>query len=301
MLYNQLRSFHAVAREGSTVKASRVLNITQPTITTQIKELESHFDVELFHRRKGRLYLSRLGEQLLQRTQKFFDSELNIHELLKSAGALTEGHLRVGASGPFHTMRILKEFRERYPGVTVSVELGNTAEVLDSLHDLKTDVAVVSEVECGPTLKSVTLHRQQVIALIHVDHTLAAKDTLQLCDLDGEDMVMREEMSITRQIFEKTLNSASVAPKVALEVSSREAVWEAVAEGHGIGIVSELSIRSDDRVYPKAFKDCNIFTETHAICLKERQETPLIHAFLGMVQSCGVSLLEESRLTPETV
>lgn len=293
MLYNQLRSFHAVAREGSAVKASRVLNVSQPTITTQIKELEAHFGVELFHRKGRRLELSRLGERLLVRTQSFFDAEGSVRELLESAGRLTDGHLRVGASGPYRTMRILKLFREQYPHIAVSVDLGNTREVIDNLHNLKTDVAIVSEVECGPEVEVISLRRQRVIALVPSDHVLATKSVICLAELAGQDMVTREEESVTRQTFEKALASKQVVPVNALEVGSREAVWEAVAEGHGIGIVSELSLRSDDRVVPMAFDDCEIYTETHVICLKERQHSLLIRAFLNVIGMCDFSSVDE--------
>lgn len=289
MLYNQLRSFHAVAREGSATKASRILNVSQPTITTQIKELESFFGVELFYRRGRRLELSKLGNRLLRRTQNFFDAEVKIRELLVSAGDLTDGHLRVGASGPYRTMRILKQFREQYPGIAVSVDLGNTIEVLNSLHDLKTDVAVVSEVECDPDLLVISLRSQRVIALVPANHKWANRSAILLSDLVSQNMVMREEESITRQTFEKALVKENIVPVIALEVGSREAVWEAVAEGHGIGIVSELSIRPDDRVHPVAFEDCEIFTETHVICLKERQHSLVIKAFLNVVQNCDSS------------
>lgn len=293
MLYNQLRSFHAVAREGSAVKASRVLNVSQPTITTQIKELEAHFGVELFHRKGRRLDLSRLGERLLVRTQSFFDAEGSVRELLESAGRLTDGHLRVGASGPYRTMRILKLFREQYPDIAVSVDLGNTREVIDNLHNLKTDVAIVSEVECGPELEVISLRRQRVIALVPADHVLATKSSICLAELAGQDMVTREEESVTRQTFEKALASRQVVPVNALEVGSREAVWEAVAEGHGIGIVSELSLRNDDRVVPMAFDDCEIYTETHVICLKERQHSLLIRAFLNVIGMCDFSSVDD--------
>ena len=65
MLYTQLRSFHAVAREGSVTKASRLLNVSQPAITTQIKELEARYRLELFRRPGRRLELTEVGRELL--------------------------------------------------------------------------------------------------------------------------------------------------------------------------------------------------------------------------------------------
>ena len=110
MLYTQLRSFHAVAREGSATAAARVLGISQPTLTTQIKELETAYGIELFHRRGRGLELTCLGEELLLKTQQFFRAEDDVVELIESAGNLDHGHLRIGAVGPFHVMKMLAEF-----------------------------------------------------------------------------------------------------------------------------------------------------------------------------------------------
>ena len=63
-------------------------------------------------------------------------------------------------------------------------------------------------------------------------------------------MIMREEGSMTRRVFEKALKERKVCPKVVMEVGSREAVWEAVAEGHGIGAISEISLQPDSRIKP---------------------------------------------------
>ena len=85
MLYTQLRSFHAVAREGSATKASRVLNVSQPTITTQLKELETRYNLELFRRHGRRLELTDLGRELLSFTHRFFDIEVEMSGFLESA------------------------------------------------------------------------------------------------------------------------------------------------------------------------------------------------------------------------
>lgn len=119
MLYTQLRSLHAVAREGSATKASRVLNVSQPTITTQIKELEARHGLELFRRHGRRLELTDLGRQLLSITQRYFDVEGEVTRFLEAAQDLVHGHLRVGAVGPYPLMNFLMYYREKFPNVTV--------------------------------------------------------------------------------------------------------------------------------------------------------------------------------------
>ena len=78
MLNTQLRSFHAVAREGSVTKAARILNVSQPTLTTQIKQLEVSYKLELFRRIGKRLELTDLGHQLLLVTQRYFEVEAEV-------------------------------------------------------------------------------------------------------------------------------------------------------------------------------------------------------------------------------
>ena len=165
MNYTQLRSFHAVAREGSVTKASRVLNVSQPTITTQIKELEASYKLELFRRHGRRLELTDLCQELLLITQRFFDVENEVSDFLESAHDHIKGHLRIGAIGPYPLMKFLKQYREDFPDVTVSVDLGNSDEVLQGVRDQRTDIGIVSQIEIKPDLQITPFGRQNVIAL----------------------------------------------------------------------------------------------------------------------------------------
>ena len=284
MLYTQLRSFHAVAREGSATAAARVLRISQPTITTQIKELETTYGVELFHRRGRGLELTRLGQELLLKTQRFLGVEDDVVEMLEAAGKLAHGHLRVGAVGPFHVMKMLSVFQRQFPGIHVSVDLGNSREVLQRLREYRTDVAVLSQIESDPDLLTVPYSQQRVVVFICKDHPWSGRDGIRLKELDEQDMIMREHGSMTRQAFEQALKNANVRPNIVLEIGSREAVWEAVAEGLGIGLVSEAADVPDNRLKVLSILDAEIFTYTHVVCLKERQDVRLVKAFLDVIK-----------------
>ncbi|MBT6136649.1 MAG: LysR family transcriptional regulator [Rhodospirillaceae bacterium] len=283
MLYTQLRSFHAVAREGSAVKASRVLNVSQPTITTQIKELEARHGLELFRRHGRRLELTDLGRQLLSITQRFFDVEGEVTGFLEAAQDLVHGHLRVGAVGPYPLMKFLMHYREKFPDVTVSVDLGNSDEILKGLRDQRTDIGIVSQIKPDPDIAITPFGRQSVVAFVSVHHPWSTRDSIRLAELDGQVMVMREEASMTRRVVETALAEQQVQPTVVMEVGSREAVWEAVAEGHGIGVISEISLQPDPRIKVLPISDYQIQTRIDAVCLKQRQHSSVVRAFLEMV------------------
>lgn len=285
MLYTQLRSFHAVAREGSVTKASRVLNVSQPTITTQIKELEARYSLELFRRPGRRLELTELGRELLFITQRFFDVEGEAMGFLESAHDLVRGHLRVGAVGPYPLMKFLKQFRKEHADVTVSVDLGNSEEVLQGLRDQRTDVGIVSEIKANPDILITRFGSQSVVVFVSTVHSWSSRKSIRLADLDGQDMVMREEGSMTRQVVEKALKEKKIRSNVVMEVGSREAVWEAVAEGHGIGVISEISLQPDPRIKALSISDHKIQTRIDAVCLKQRQHSSVVRTFLRMVDA----------------
>lgn len=284
MLYTQLRSFHAVAREGSATQAARVLRISQPTITTQIKELEQDFGVELFTRRGRGLELTALGEELLIQTQQFFKSEDEVRELLEAAGKLEHGSLRIGAVGPFHVMRMLSAFQKHHPAIEVSVDLGNSGRVLRCLREFRTDVAVLSQITRDPDLLTIPYSRQRVVVFVGRRHPWHKRESIKVAELQDQDMVMREQGSMTRRAFEQGLEKAGVQPNIVMEIGSREAVWEAVAEGLGVGMVSEASVLPDKRVVALTISDAEIYTETHVVCLKERGQSRLINAFLDVIR-----------------
>ncbi len=195
MLYTQLRSFHAVAREGTVTGAARILNVSQPTITTQVKELEARYGIELFHRRGRRLELTELGRKLLQKTQHFFNAEDEVAELLEAAAGIRGGHLRIGAVGPFHVMKMISAFRDRYPDIAISIGLGNTKEVVDGLMECRSDVAVVSQITPDPDLMTIPFSQQRLVAFVGKKHPWNRRRSIALADLDGQEMVIREDGS----------------------------------------------------------------------------------------------------------
>ncbi len=285
MLYTQLRSFHAVAREGTVTGAARILNVSQPTITTQVKELEARYGIELFHRRGRKVELTELGRELLQRTQHFFNAEDEVAELLEAAAGIRGGHLRIGAVGPFHVMKMISAFRDRYPDIAISIDLGNTKEVVDRIMECRSDIAVVSQIKTDPGLLTIPFSQQRLVAFVGKDHPWSRRRSIALADLDGQEMVIREEGSTTRHALETALQEAEVMPSIVLEVGSREAVWESVAEGHGIGIVSEVAILPDKRITALKIADAEIYTKTHVVCLQDRSDSRLIKAFLDVIST----------------
>ncbi|HEY4164795.1 MAG TPA: LysR family transcriptional regulator, partial [Dongiaceae bacterium] len=100
---SQLRAFHAVATEGSFTKAAANLNVTQPTLSGQVRALEERYGVHLFDRRRRKIEVTDIGRQLLEITWRLFNLEIEAEQVLTAAKGLKRGHLRIGADAPYHS------------------------------------------------------------------------------------------------------------------------------------------------------------------------------------------------------
>jgi aminoethylphosphonate catabolism LysR family transcriptional regulator len=285
MLYTQLRSFHAVAKEGGFTAAARAINVGQPTITTQVKALEEYFRVELFHRRGRRVELTDLGKSLFGLSQRIMSLEAEAAGLLVAAGGFNSGTLKVGAVGPFHAIEMLSAFNERYPGIKLPIRTGNSREMLDLLLDFQIDVAVLAYVEGDDRLLAIPYSRHPVVAFVNGDHPWWQRGTVSIEEFRDQPVVLREIGSTTRLAFESALTEAGVAVNIVMEIGSREAVWLAVEKGVGIGVVSDIEFIPHPNLRPVMIENADIYTYAHVVCLAERRESRIIRAFLQIAEA----------------
>jgi aminoethylphosphonate catabolism LysR family transcriptional regulator len=279
----QLRSFHAVACAGGFTGGAKRLHISQPTVTTQVRFLEETYGAELFYRRGHKVTLTPLGEQLFELAQKIFALESETVHLLEDSGELKSGHLRVGAVGPFHVTEMLAGFNRRFPGMHVSVRVGNSQAALQALVDYQTDVAVLAQFTDDPRFHSVPYSRHPIVVFVHREHRFARRKSIRIAELEGEGMILREKGSTTRKALDDALTKAGVTPRVVMEIGSREAIREAVIKGVGIGAVSEIEYIPDPRLRMVTVSDAEMYTHAHVVCLEERREARLVKAFLEIV------------------
>lgn len=285
MRLTQLRSFHAVATEGSFTRAAQALHVSQPTVTTQVRQLEDLYKVELFHRTGRRIRPTEIGERLLQLSRQIFGLELEAVQVLRDAGELRSGHLRVAAVGPSHVTRMLAAFNQRYPDINISVATGNSENVLNRLLDYTADVGVLAQVLKDKRFVSVPYSEHPIVIFCNAEHRFARRRSIRTAELQGEKLILREQGSTTRKAIESALKAAGVQPTVVMEVASREIIREAVVEGLGVAAVSEVEYVPGAGLHAVRISDAQIKTYAHVVCLAERRDMRLIRAFFEIIGS----------------
>lgn len=281
--FTHLRTFHAVAEHRGFSAAAKALGIGQPTVTTQIKELEERYGVQLLLRLGRRVELTKAGSALVDITRRMMSLRQEAHELLSSQGELRSGDLRLAAVGPFHATEMIAAFKRAYPAIDISVLLGNSDQTLANLTDLKADVAILAHRIDDPRVRSTVYRDHDVVVFVNRDHPWFARDSVRLADLAGQPFVLREQGSTTRLAFENALASAGIAIRPALEIGSREGVWKAVEQGLGIGVVADFEFVAHPNLKTLTLEDCRIRTQYRLAWLCDRHHSRKIVAFLEVV------------------
>ncbi|NMG37867.1 LysR family transcriptional regulator [Chelativorans sp. ZYF759] len=282
MRYVQLRAFHHVAICGGFSRAAERLRVTQPAISDQVRRLEEEYDVLLFDRQRRQIRLTNMGERLLEVTRRLFDTEQQALELLSESLALRSGHLRVVADAAHHLLGVLAAFRERYPGVRVTISAGNTESVVANLRSYDADIGVLGEVPEGRDFEVVELNSTPIIAFAAKKHPAATRSSLSFSELLDFRLVLREKGSKTRNKLEEGAALAGVSLPPSIVAEGREAVREIVASGAGIGFVSRAEFGDDPRLVAIAIEGPVMLMDEAMICLKERAGSKLVRAFLDI-------------------
>jgi LysR family transcriptional regulator, low CO2-responsive transcriptional regulator len=286
----ELKAFDATARSGSMSAAARLLGIRQPTISAHIAGLEKRFGVELFVRRGRGVELTTFGCALHEVSNRIYRAEQQAALLLLSARSQYEGHLKVSAVGPYNVLPIVKRYRARFPKIRLAISVGDSRQIVESILDYRDDVGVLLHAVDDHRVYCVPYRRQALIVIASISHPLANLKTMTLTDLEGQEFVLREQGSQTRSIFESGLEVAGIQVRSSLEVGSREAVREAVAQGLGLGVVAQTAFVPDSRLVVLPIRDMALSTHVHVICLVERLPAPLISSFLGVVEELKLTV-----------
>ncbi len=285
MRYVQLRAFHNVAISGGFSRAAAALHLTQPAISDQVRKLETEYDVRLFNREKKQVTLTASGEKLLEITRRMFEFEDQALELLSQSRAVKSGRLSIIADSAHHVTGILGPFRMKYPEIFVSLSVGNTESVINSLANYEADIGVLGDMPNSGEYEVIKLSSTPIIAFASVRSRIGQRKSIRMADFAQLPLVMREPGSKTRAKFEEFARETGVVLKTRIEAEGREAVREIVASGDGVGIVSEAEFGKDSRLVKIPISDANLAMDEALICLKERQESQLIRSFMDMARN----------------
>lgn len=244
MNINQLRTLKALAQCKSFSLAAEKLFLTQPAVSFQIHSLEEHFGARLVDRSGRKAQLTEEGRLVLDFAQEILAAlartEYQVNELTQTV----RGRLLVGAStipGEYIMPHLIGAFRDKYPEVKISLEIGDSEEIRKKVIDQRIDLGVVGAVSKQPQIASKKVLEDELILIVPQNHRWPSDATVTVQNLTEEDFILREKGSGTRQVLEERLKEHGVDVKalhVVMELGSTEAILTAVEAHLGISVVS---------------------------------------------------------------
>jgi DNA-binding transcriptional LysR family regulator len=244
---HQLKVFEATARHGSFTRAAEELFITQPTVSSQIKQLSKTVGLPLFEQIGKRLYLTEAGQELLKTCQDIFQCLDNFEMKVADIQGTKQGSLRLAVitTAKYFIPRLLGEFTQKYPGIDVSLKVTNHQQIRERMQNNRDDLYVVSEPPEDMDLVSQPFLDNPLVVIARQDHPLARQNHVPIKALNNQAFIMREQGSGTRRAVQNLLNKHRVEVRVRLELGSNEAIKQAIAGGMGISVLSQHTLVSE--------------------------------------------------------
>ena len=245
--FRQLKVFAAVAKHLSFTRAAEELCLTQPAVSMQVKQLENQLDVALFEHLGKRIYLTEAGQEVHHYARIIAQQLEELETVLANLKGLEKGKLKIAVASTANYLAptLLGTFCKRFPGVTVSLDVTNRETLLSNLNENEVDVVIMGQPPSDMDLEADAFMENPLVIVAPPDHPLAGQKHIPLRRLEDEVFLVRESGSGTRNAMERFFAQHDIQVTTGMEVSSNEAIKQAVQAGLGLGLLSQDTVEME--------------------------------------------------------
>ena len=244
----QLRAFSILARTGSFTATAQELHLSQSAISHSMKALEQEIGCRLLDRMGKTVVLTQAGEQLLVHAQKILAEMESARSQLGHLGKWGSSRLRIGASTTAcqHVLpAVLREFKESFPACAISIEPGDTPEMIDALRQHRIDLAVNLEPRREEPLEFRPLFTDELLFVMSPLHPWARAGRVTRDEIPSQHYILYGKGSYTFEMIEAYFRQEQIVLHSLLDLGNMEAIKELVKLGLGISILAPWSARKE--------------------------------------------------------
>ena len=284
----QFRVFDAVARHLSFSRAAEELHLSQPAVSMQVRGIEAILGLPLTEQLGKKIYLTEAGREVLHASQAITARLDDLQANLAQLRGTDSGRLNLAVTSTVNAVAtdILVRFRGRHPGVSVHLDVANRAEVLDLLAANRTDLAIMGQVPDGLGLAAIRFMDNPLVVIAPPDHPLVGKKKISVEKLAAESFLVREAGSGTRGAMERFFAARGLEIRSSMEMSSNEAIKQAVQAGLGLGILSLQTLEMERALKRLAVLDVEgfpIMRHWYIVHRADKRLSPAAQAFKDFV------------------
>ncbi|KJC42483.1 LysR family transcriptional regulator [Bradyrhizobium sp. LTSP885] len=296
----QLRALSAVHEAGSVTSAANRLNLTQPAVTLQLRNLQALAGLPLIQRTGDGMALTDAGAHVLALVERIEAALKDCEQSLDLIAGRSGGRVSMGAvsTAKYFVPFAIAAFSRRFPKIEVMLRIGNREEIRDALRGYDLDIAVMGAPPADVEVEMRPLGRHPHYIVAAADHRLARRRHVEISDLAGETFITREQGSGTRMLMEQFFQRVGLTPKIGMAMDSNETIKQAVMAGLGIAFISQHTVfheLEDGRLVVLKVKGLPIVRQWHAIRRADKVLLPPAQAMLDFLGKEGWRYLPNTR------
>ena len=291
MIYtlHQLQIFAKVSDLQSVTKAAEELFLTQPAVSIQLKKFESQFPQPLFEVVKRKLFITEFGKEVADSAKRILREVAELNLRTDAHGGVLVGTIKIAlvSTAKYVMPYFLKDFLNINTKVNLNIDVTNKSTVIESLENNKVDFALVSVIPDNLNIDRVELMSNKLFLVGGSEHKLTGKDITKKA-FDDLPMLYREYGSATRKAMESYIAKRGLPNNKKLELTSNEAIKQAIIAGLGYSIMPLIGIKNeletgDIHIIPA--KGLPITTNWNIIWLKSKKLSPTSLAFVEYLKN----------------
>ncbi len=280
---NQLAIFLKIVQTKSITKTAEAMHLTQPAVSIQLKNFQSQFEIPLIEIINKRVYITEFGKDIAESAQNIMN-EISVidNRLTKYKGSLT-GTLRMSSvsTGKYVLPYFLSDFLKENQNVDLSLDVSNKSMVLDLLEQNQSDFSLVSVLPKHVVLQKIELMPNSLY-LIGAGNLSIQHESLNKQALEKLPLIYREEGSATRVAMEKFIEKNRITVKKKIQLTSNEAVKQAVIAGIGFSIMPVIGLKNElerKQLQIIPIKGLPIKTSWNLVWHRKKKLSPVATAF----------------------
>lgn len=282
--FHQLQIFLKVVQTGSITKSADELHLTQPAVSIQLRNLQEQFDIPLTETVGRKLYITEFGREIAGLAEKILEQVQSIDSRTQAYKGRLFGQLKIAtvSTGKYVMPYFLSGFMDKHPDINLKMDVTNKTQVMENLEKNEVDFALVSLLPTHLHIEKIDLIPNKLY-LVGKQLPKSKTASIPVDFLESMPLIFRESGSGTRQIMEKFINSKGIVFRKKIELTSNEAVKQALLAGLGISIMPLIGIRNElknNDLHILPHKGLPIQTNWSLIWLKGKRHSPVAQAYL---------------------
>lgn len=288
LTFRQIKVFQAVAHHLSYTQAAQALHLSQPAVSMQIKQMEENIGLPLFEQMGKKIYLTEAGLEMSHYCRTISEQLEEASEVIEQLKGVKKGKLKisVASTANYFATRLLAAFTRRHAGTSFSLDVTNRETLLRQLEQNECDLVIMGKPPEQMELAVLPFMDNPLVVIAPPGHPLVGEKNIKLERLQQETFVVREQGSGTRIAMERFFSEHGVQLNTGMEMTSNEAIKQAVEAGLGLGIVSihtmELELEAE-RLVTLDIEFLPILRHWYIVHRRGKRLSPVAEAFKQFV------------------